>query len=730
MRFLDPLLLAGLALAALPVILHLINRKRAVRRWFPALEFLLRSNKRLARRFKLKQLLLLLLRMLLLVLLPLAMARPYLLSASGATADERLPTALVVVLDDSFSMGYVAGDESSFERARRLVLERVTSLRPWDRVALVLARDPVEAPVDELIEDHGRVRDAVAALEQPSFFPTDVLGALERAAEIHATGELPVRRTLVVTDHTAAGWAARELSPELLAQLGELELVDLVGDRPRSNVALLGARFEPSTTGGEGDWDVTAVLRNFGALPRSDVRVDLRFDGELLGTTLVDLGPDEETGVTFVTELGPGDLHRVELTAVVDGPDVPADNRYFATLHQDRNVNVLLVNGDPRTVRYRDELFYLERALVTGPEDDSGIRLDIVGVDGLTTFEGYDVVVLANVDGLPRARVGELVQFVRAGGGLWFTVGSRVDPGRYNDVFGELLPKPLRSLRELCDPRDPDANLLATRIARLETAHPVFRVFDLPGGESIASVSVYSYMLLEPSPLGAAETLMSYGDGGPALVEREVGAGRVALLTTTIDRDWTDLPIRTAFVPLARRLVRHLARRGAAERELPAIVGQRLVLDVEAMRPDRVTIVDPSGARFALTPEPPEPGRVSFVPLLPGHYEVSLDIGGRTQPFDRLGFAANLNARESDLAPLDPGVTRAYEEALSADPSVAGAAVDVPERRISLWPPLLFLLLVALYVESGLSARRRFWVRLRERLARRRSPAAGAPLDG
>ncbi len=77
MNFVQPLLLFGLLAAAIPIVIHLINRRRAVVRPFPAMEFLLRSQKQLARGLKLKQWILLGLRVATFLLLPLALALPY-----------------------------------------------------------------------------------------------------------------------------------------------------------------------------------------------------------------------------------------------------------------------------------------------------------------------------------------------------------------------------------------------------------------------------------------------------------------------------------------------------------------------------------------------------------------------------------------------------------------------------------------------------------------------------
>ena len=716
MRFLTPFLLAGLALAALPVIIHLINRKRAVRRPIPTIEFLLRSEKRIAKKLKVKQLLLLLVRVLILLFLPLAMARPYVLSDAGSTANERLPAAVVFVLDDSFSMGHRSGAESAFELALAAIRDKLQELRPWDQVALVLAHDPPVAPVAELTEEVGELREALDAMSGPSPFGTDLPAALSLAGEIHATGDLPVRRTIVLTDNTDAAWAMSRVVPEELTPLGELELITVRSGDDLGNVAIVEAGYVESSTGGEGEYDVWAVVQSHSSTPRLGVRVDLLLDGSPMGTGLVDLQANESETQSFQVSLD-GGLHRCEIRLAVDGPDIEIDNHWFLTMNLDREVRALLVNGDPRNVPYRDELFYLERALGAGGVDRSGIAAHIVAVDGLNVpFSDYDVVVLANVPRLPQAKIAELGDFVRRGGGLLISVGSRVDPDEYNEHLGELLPKRLRSLRELCSPNDPDAGLLATRLARLETTHPVFRVFDLPGGESIQAVNVYGYMLLEPSPVGTSRTLMSYGDGGPALVEREVGAGRVALLTTTLDREWTDLPIHTAYLPMVRRLVRFLARRGTSHTEQTARVGSRYALDVEAQTPERVTVIDPSAERFVLNPAESASGNVSLVLERAGHFDVALDIAGAEYRFDELLFSANVATAESVLLPVDEAVSGAYLAAVTHGADPDADPLDIPERRLSLWPPLLFAALILLYLESILAVRRRMWERISARV--------------
>ncbi len=74
--FLNPLLLWGSALAAIPLIIHILNRRRFRRVRWAAMEFLLRAFKKNRRRARFEQLLLLLLRMLLVALAAFLLSRP------------------------------------------------------------------------------------------------------------------------------------------------------------------------------------------------------------------------------------------------------------------------------------------------------------------------------------------------------------------------------------------------------------------------------------------------------------------------------------------------------------------------------------------------------------------------------------------------------------------------------------------------------------------------------
>src|SRR5207249_4845136 len=143
--FLHPLALVGLAAAAIPALLHLLERRVPPEAEFPPLRYLSEAERQNARRLKLRHLLLLLLRTALIVLLVLAAAGPlFPTRASGGSLHE--PTALAVILDHTPSSGRAVDGRPVLERleatARGTVVRATAGDRQW-----LAAGDGVRSPL-------------------------------------------------------------------------------------------------------------------------------------------------------------------------------------------------------------------------------------------------------------------------------------------------------------------------------------------------------------------------------------------------------------------------------------------------------------------------------------------------------------------------------------------------------------------------------------------------------
>jgi hypothetical protein len=138
--FANPLLLYALAAASVPVVIHLLNRRKWREVPWAAMRFLLAAIKKNRRRLRIEQWLLLAIRTLVVLLVVAAMAKPFLESFGAVIAGRR--THRVIVLDASLSMAYTAGESSRFDEARALAAQLVNGSRRGDAISLVLMGDP------------------------------------------------------------------------------------------------------------------------------------------------------------------------------------------------------------------------------------------------------------------------------------------------------------------------------------------------------------------------------------------------------------------------------------------------------------------------------------------------------------------------------------------------------------------------------------------------------------
>ena len=158
----------------------------------------------------------------------------------------------------------------------------------------------------------------------------------------------------------------------------------------------------------------------------------------------------------------------------------------------------------------------------------------------------YQVIALCNVEALtPQVRQ-RLYQFV-VEGRLFFFAGNRVDPVRYNAMFyrSDTLLLPL-ALGQPAQRQQEQPIAIGT----VHSAHEALATFA--GEEALLQRGkFYRYVTMEgANTVPGVRMLLALQDGSPLLVDKDLGRGRVLFFASSADRDWTDLPTRTAYVPL------------------------------------------------------------------------------------------------------------------------------------------------------------------------------------
>lgn len=680
-------MLVGLLAALIPLLIHLFDRRRARTHAFAAIAFVLRSQRRTASRLKLKRLLLYTLRTLILLAIPLALARPELRSHKPATTLTQGPAANAIILDASFGTRFNRSGRTLFESEKVEALDALKSLGP-EEPATVLVCGATPSPPLAPGFDRARLK-ALLDDASASYGVADMTRCLELAARSLEESPMAHKRLWVVSPFFASGFHL-----EVPAPTAQVVLKDVAPGEKLSNHALVDAKAEISPQAGPRTFQFPFTVQNHAEAALKDVTVSLQVHGQTVAKALLDVPADGAARKTLSYRFDASGTVAVSLSAApADG--LLEDDRRELVLDVPRPLKALVVNGEPSSVRTRDEAFFVDAALSApgSPVQETTQDADVALKGDL---EGYDVICLLNVTAPDDAEAAKLRTFVERGGGLLISAGDHVEPDAYNARLGALLPSPIRVVKTAVAPSDPDAERRAERFKDLSSDHPLFAPFTGKGREGLLSARFYRYLLLEAEANGAhaaqGQVLATFGDGAPALVASRVGKGRVLLFTSTLDRDWSDFPIRTSYLPLMQRFASFLAGALDERESVKARVGQRAVLHPEPTQ--RVaTVRSPSRHDTPLRVQ--ADGTVEVGPLPePGLYQ---PLDGSGQPLPALQFAVALDPSASDLTRLRMNELSAYFGEASVQSMAATFAPPVP-----LWTWLLLAAVVAFFLEGTL----------------------------
>jgi hypothetical protein len=620
-----PLALLGLLGALLPWLAHRIRRRDLQPRPLPTFALLQRAEAHKRRSRGITDLLLLLLRIAIVIVGTLALTAPFV--TARLTFGDGTVASAAIVIDDSMSMTREERGDSLLAQAVERAQQALASLPAGSEVALIAAGEQPRVLVRRS-NDPRAVELALNALPPVSMRGSNLRAALGLAAQQLQGARHPTLRLLVLSDFAAHA----KLRPEDVRLDGIQVRLERVGSSaPATNLWFAALQAVPDPT----------------AKGQSSLSIELVADGEVAGKVPIsvqsggrevaraEVAIEARRGHALVhvpepaADADPTALVRIEAVDALD-----ADNVAGVLLRSSDALQVMLVNGDPHPASSRDELYYAQNALRLAPEAQGAFALRTVDASGLAKYElgQTDVIVLANAP-VPDPVIAErLIRFVRQGGGLIVAGGEKVDARAYNTRLGEALPCRIRS-RTLGEP-----------VAFVEPPAPGLLP---PGPSGLAQVRTRGRLLLECD----SEAPLRFADGAPALAIAARGSGHSALLATTLDADWTDLPLRPGYLPLLAQIVRRVANAGTSVRG-PVSAGAPLTLGVPP-HASTIEIVAPDGERHRFDDVSSKAAIELQHTERPGPYRMlAASARGALAEVPRGAFVVTPPQGESDLTPL------------------------------------------------------------------------------
>lgn len=652
--FLNLMMLLGLTGLAIPIIIHLLHRRRFEVVDWGAMQFL-QISETTRRRLLLEEIILMILRMGLIGILVLGLAAPFAVSSLLAKFMHDRPSRdVVLIFDGSASMSYAGQGKTPHETAQDWGRSLLQELSSNDSVAVLLARKQVVPVAGELTHDHAFAREQIDHLPTPNG-SADLPEAVREALRIlNEKSQSAQRDIIVLSDGQKHGWADENtmFHWKLLAGLLQegstirphLWVVNLNADRPANppNWTLTPIRTPRPIAHVHEDirfrTDLAVFGQEFYAAP---YKIRLEVDGkevpDVIAVPVQSPLTHGQVPLAFHHRFDKPGSHLVSVVVEPDPPpkkrppgyqvkdELAVDNRRDFALEVLPPLPVLLVDGDTSQPggNKRRGADFLRDALSPAIDPTPEVRVQVVRIQEFDSAAlGRDlapgdcrkprVLILADVPRLTDNQQTAIREYLDSGGGLLVTLGSQVDEKFYN----ELVVKP--------DLGNERGGWLPAQLDQIVGAEPGRPAHPLQGG---LSHPVLENFRTDPSAWGRVEfqrwwrvrpgansTVVARLTGDdPLLVEGTGGAGRVLLSTVPLSPSWeTNFFGLPEFPVLAHEIVNYLAgvrggEFGVRSANYNLRPGQPLRFRVEGESWNALTLARPKEEALPLVFDDPAP---------------------------------------------------------------------------------------------------------------------------
>jgi len=624
-----------------------------------------------------------------------------------------------ILLDCSPSMDFEENGHSRFSLAQSAAKQVLAGLHRGDRVALMLLGQQQSDSELEPTVDLQSVADRIDAASL-GHDPADVAQALVRAQEVLDRDGRSARDLYLVCDRQALSW--RNVSeffiskrwPDLLRRSNASPRIFVVpvGNTDYENVGVESIELAnpPAILGQPAELEID--VRNYGQTPRSAVPLTVRVNGQIAFDTTVSVAVNRVARVAVPIRSGAFKAAGPQVvSAEIKTTGYRDDDRLDAVIEAIDPIRVLVVSGDERDEKFgdfRSESDFLRLALAPlqtlHRDGHDPCKVEVVPQDQWSAAElpHYQVVVLANIERFSDAQTRAIEQYVYGGGGLLLAPGSLSRVDNYNEQLWRggagILPA------ELQDATSSDG-AEATAIVGYDPTAPVFQfLHDRPDLILSSTIGRYFPTNLRPSD---AEALAWYTSGAPFLIESHAGKGKVLLLTTSLDADWSTLPLSSFYLPFVQSTVRYLSAGTLPQRNLT--IGQPIQLSFDDPMEDHATVELPDGQQQAVALlRFGQVGELHFANTRdPGIYRVHVKGHAGEKA---LAIAVHALRDESDLTQLTDKRWAELESGLHLkriDPTdrPIAAAVAGGREGVELWPWAIAAVLLLATIELSLARR-------------------------
>jgi hypothetical protein len=638
MTFLNPFVLFGLAAASIPILLHLLNKRKLRTVEFSSLSFLKELQKSTMRKITLRQWLLLLLRTLFIILVVFAFSRPV-LQGTFSGFGSRAKTTMVLIVDDSYSMSLENQQGMYLKQARDAALHVLGMMKDGDDVLLIKLSD-VPQTVVEPTRDPTRIRASLQELKVNPKHRT-IEDAIRLASRLLAESRNFNKEIYIFTDAQRstflndAGTDARESSGKLFDARTKFFVLPL-NDKHFENCGIEKVNPHSSLLQPGKAASIEASIKNYGVSPVANRLASLVVNGSRVMQKTVSIGPGTSVPVEFSFTPSRAGFQRCEIE--LEDDLLEADNRFYFTLYVPEQIRIALIADDETQTPFVNAAL---AALATAGGSESKLFLSVSqflpGRLSSSALNDADLVLACGVEEYGTNDAQMIAMAMQNGTGLLFFPGSHMNIDRADTNFFPVLGIPAATIAGqapgVAGAFSPQANtsspvqrsapgstaqnraagsVAQTSFDKIDFDHAVFKgIFEPVSGKKapqIESPQIFSQLrCTSQQPL---RPIITTGTGTYFLWEKKFGRGTILGFSVPPTTEWSNFVLRPIFIPLLSQAILYIGSSVNASVQ-PGVIGRevdprtmlipRAARHVNASQPLR--LFDPRGneTKFAAT---------------------------------------------------------------------------------------------------------------------------------
>ena len=581
MIFLNPAILFGLFAASIPILIHLLNRRKLKKVEFSTLAFLKELQKTKIRKIKLKQWILLVLRVLIIALLVASFARPTIRNATIGGAAPAAKTSAVIIIDNTFSMSAVEEGGSYFNQAKQTAKTILNNLGEGDDVTIL----PLSYSDNNFIHstNHKNLIKYLNKLQISDEFAT-INQALIKAGQILSESKNYNKEIYLLSDFQKSelNISSKKLTAfkNLFSKSERFYYFNYSG-KALKNLSLSNFKIKNQIIELNKPVGFSLNVTNRSKFDITNQVVSLFISGKRVARRSINLKPFESKKIIFETTLTKNGY--LNIYTKLEDDDILKDNENYLCLFVPRKISVGVFSDNKQDSKF------IVLALSGNPSNYVQIIQKSSAQLDATDLNNFNTIIIIGSKGF--VNYNRIKTFLNSGGGIFFMPGSKSTLNSFRN-FCKKVNIPLSSA--LFSVKKNSTSFLS--FDKIDFNNPLFRgLFQGNKKPNIESPKIYKEFKFSTN--GRGIDIISLVDKSAFLSEFKYGKGKILLMNSAPVLTWNNFPLKGLFAPLINKIVFYLSQSVntghtyLAGENITVNISKARFSQIKVLRPDKTTEV-------------------------------------------------------------------------------------------------------------------------------------------